>query len=151
MNLIVGYDEHPASRAALKFAAGLSRRLDAELNVIHVVTMDDYPIDPDNAEWEANGERELAAEREDARRILQAHGASRWTYDVLRGEPVRLLVEACERHDAAMIIVGKPEQGLGAMLGHLVSGSISRGILHRSHRPVIIVPENSDSPGGNSQ
>lgn len=95
MNLIVGYDEHPASRAALKFAAGLSRRLDAELNVIHVVTMHDYPIDPDNAEWEANGERELAAEREDARRILQAHGASRWTYDVLRGEPVRLLVEAC--------------------------------------------------------
>ncbi len=143
MNLIVGYDEHPASQAALKFAAGLSAQLGAELNVIHVVTLSDYPIDPDNAEWETNGEREISAEREVARRILEGQGTLAWTYDILRGEPVRLLVEACKRHDASMIIVGKPEKGLGAMLSHLVSGSISRGIMHRSKRPVIIVPENS--------
>lgn len=146
MNLIVGYDEHPASQAALTFAARLSSWLDAELNVIHVVTLDDYPIDPDGADWEADGERELSAEREQARRILEGQGASTWTYDIVRGEPVRLLVEACERHDAAMIIVGKPEEGLGAMLGHLVSGSISRGIMHRSKRPVVVVPENHERP-----
>jgi len=147
MNLIVGYDEHPASQAALTFAARLGSQFDAELNIIHVVTLDDYPIDPDGADWEVDSERELSAERAEARRILEAHGATTWTYDVVRGEPVRLLVEACERHDAAMIIVGKPEQGLGAMLGHLVSGSISRGILHRSRRPVVVVPENHDRPG----
>lgn len=141
MNVIVGYDHHAASQTALRFAAQLNRSLNAELNVVHVVTLDDYPIDPDNAAWEANGEREIASERDEVRRVLDEVGTATWTYDILRGEPVRLLVEACERHDAAMIIVGKPEQGLGAMLSHLVSGSISRGLLHKSQRPVIVVPE----------
>lgn len=142
MNIVVGFDEHPASRAALAFAAALCVQLDAELNIVHVLTLDDYPIDPDGPDWEDRAERAVAAEREDARRVLSAQGLTRWTYDVQRGEPVRLLVDASERHDALMIIVGKPEQGFGAMLNHLGSGSISRGLLHTAHRPVVVVPEN---------
>lgn len=145
MNIVVGYDEHPASRAALAFAAALAFRLDAELNIIHVLSLDDYPIDPDGPDWEACAEREVSDEREKAREVLGAHGLTKWTYDVQRGNPVRLLVDACEKRDALMIIVGKPEQGFGAMLNHLVTGSISRGLLHTAHRPVVIVPENGEA------
>lgn len=142
MNLVVGYDEHPASQIALKFAAGLAAQFDAELNIVHVLTLDDYPIDPDGRDWEERANREVITEREAAERILQAHDVTRWTYDVVSGDPVRRLVDACEKHEALMIIVGKPEHGFGAMLNHLATGSISRGLLHTGHRPVVIVPEN---------
>jgi nucleotide-binding universal stress UspA family protein len=50
--LVVGFDRDAVSRAALTVAADLAGRLAARLVVVHVVDLDDYPIDPEAADWE---------------------------------------------------------------------------------------------------
>jgi nucleotide-binding universal stress UspA family protein len=40
-----------------------------------------------------------------------------------------------------MLIVGRPEHGVGAAVGHLITGSVARNVLRRSNRPVVVVPE----------
>src|SRR5215203_784019 len=43
-HIVVGFDEEPQSQAALRYAIDLARRLDADLEVVHVVDLRDYPV-----------------------------------------------------------------------------------------------------------
>jgi nucleotide-binding universal stress UspA family protein len=128
--LVVGYDRHPASRAALVFAGELAGALNVPLHVVHVVD------DADHAG--AGGEDLDAAGRQ---HVGDALGEVQWTYHRLRGDPVTVLLEAGSQHGASMLIVGRPEQGIGAAFGHLITGNVARNLLRRSNRPVVVVPE----------
>jgi len=125
--LVIGYDRHPASRAALVFAGELAGALNVPLHVVHVVD------DADDA-----GTEDLDAERQ---HVADALGDVQWTYHRLQGDPATALLEAANQHGALMLIVGRPEQGISAAIGHIITGNVARNLLRRSNRPVLIVPE----------
>lgn len=134
MALVVGYDSHPASRVALVFAGELAGALNVPVHVVHVVD------GPDTAERDADLQRQ---------RVVDALGGTdlQWTYHRESGDPAEVLVKAADEHSALMLVVGRPETGVEAALGHLVAGSVARNVLRHSRRPVVVVPEY----GGGSQ
>ena len=137
MVLVVGYDRHSASRAALVFAGELAGALNVPLHVVHVVD-DSDDAGAARASSAGTGGEDLDAERQHVRDAL---GEVQWTYHRLRGDPVTALLEMTNRHGASMLIVGRPEQGIGAAFGHLITGNVARNLLRRSNRPVVVVPE----------
>jgi nucleotide-binding universal stress UspA family protein len=140
--LVVGYDRHPASRAALVFAGELAGALNVPLHVVHVVD------DADNAVTTPASSAGVAGEDLDAARqhVADALGDVQWTYHRLRGDPAAALIEVTNQHGASMLIVGRPEQGIGAAIGHIITGKVARNVLRRSTRPVVVVPEFGVAP-----
>ena len=53
---------------------------------------------------------------------------------------MHLLAVVAEEYDALMIIVGTRGTGAGAALGRLLHRSVSRGVIGRQRRPVLVVP-----------
>ncbi|MDF5754375.1 universal stress protein [Spongiactinospora sp. TRM90649] len=135
--LVVGFDRHPAASAALTTAAGLAVRLRAGLLVLHVIDLEDHPIDPDAADWETEADTAVAAEREQAGAILAGHPLP-WAFHVERGDPARHLIDTAARHHATMIVIGTARTGVGA---HLLTGSVAKRVLRHTERPVLLVPE----------
>lgn len=136
--LVVGHDRHPAATAALGVAIGLAHRLGAELHVLHSVTLDDYGIDPDDEQFEAECERICAAERAQVTAAVQDAGLI-WSYHQARGDPAEALTRLAEELDAACIVVGATRQHA---LPHFAGGdSVARRLLRRQKRPVLVVPD----------
>lgn len=137
MVLVVGYDRHPASRAALVFAGELAGALNVPLHVVHVVDdADDSATTPTSSA--GGGAHDGDPERQ---HVADALGDVQWTYHRLRGDPTTALLEMANHHRASMLIVGRPEQGIGAAIGHMITGNVARHLLRRSNRPVVVVPE----------
>jgi nucleotide-binding universal stress UspA family protein len=137
--LVVGYDAHPASRAALVFAGDLGGALNIPVHVVHVV-------DSDVAGAPNATEQRFDAERQHIGDALDSAGVQ-WQYHLVPGDPVDALLQAADDHAASMLVVGRPEQGIGAAVGHLVTGAVARNLVRRSHRPVVVVPEFISSRG----
>jgi nucleotide-binding universal stress UspA family protein len=137
-SLVVGHSRDPASQEALRVARDLACRLGARLHIVHGVTLGDYPIDPDAADWDEQAEHTLAEQQRQVQIALATfrHG---WTYNASHGDPVRLISAAAEENDALMIIVGTRGQGLGPAFERLLAGSVSHGLIRRQHRPVVVV------------
>lgn len=138
--LVLGHGRDPASAHALRTAADLSQRLHAHLHVVHGVNLDDYPIDPDGADWEQQTQRALDEQRRQVNEALAGTGRG-WTYHASRADPVRLITAVAEEHHALMIIVGTRGEGFGATMERLLGGSVSHGVIRAQHRPVLVVPE----------
>jgi nucleotide-binding universal stress UspA family protein len=143
MNLVVGHDGHPASVAALGVAADLAARLGAHLHVVHCVTVEDFGVDPDTEQFENEGDRTIARERNTIEGAM-VDAAVTWTYHEERGNPSARLAAVAEAVDAVFIVVGATHRG---MVPALTGGSVSRRLLHLQHRPVLVVPE----PGAAAQ
>ena len=144
--LVVGFDQQPVSLHALQVAADLAVRLHAELHVVHAVDLDDYPIDPDRADWEERAHAVLAHERELAQQLLSRTSVP-WTYHAARGEPVHLLSAVAEEQDALMIVVGTRGHSRSSAIARLLEGSVTRALTGRhQHRPVLIVPMAETAP-----
>jgi nucleotide-binding universal stress UspA family protein len=126
--LVVGYDPHPASRAALVFAGELAGALNVPVHVVHVLD-GGQPTQRDS-----DRERQRVADALGGRDL-------QWTYHLVSGDPAQVLIEAADEHSALMLVVGRPETGVEATLGHLVTGSVARNVLRHSRRPVVVVPE----------
>ncbi|WP_298795841.1 universal stress protein [uncultured Pseudonocardia sp.] len=137
--LVLGHGRDPASAHALQVAADLAQRLRAQLQVVHGVDLDDYPIDPDAADWEQQAQHALDEQRRQVEVALSGTGRG-WTYHASRADPVALIAAVAEEHDALMIIVGTRGEGFGATLQRLVGRSVSHGVIRAQHRPVLIVP-----------
>jgi nucleotide-binding universal stress UspA family protein len=145
--LVLGYGRDPASAHALGVAADLARRLNAHLHVVHGVDLGDYPADPDAADWEEQGRRTQAEQRQAVRTALD-HLGQPWTYHAARGDPAALIAAVADRHDAVMIIVGTRGEGYRAALDRLLGGSVSHRVIGHQHRPVLVVPApRDDRPG----
>lgn len=138
-HIVVGFDEEPQSQAALRFAIVLARGLDAHLDVVHVVDLRDYPVDPDSDDWESASNANLIRTAEHIRAAVDDSNRS-WSYFAWRGDPVHLLATVAEENGALMIVVGTHGAGLSATLHRMTSGSVSRGLVGHSHIPVLVVP-----------
>jgi nucleotide-binding universal stress UspA family protein len=137
-HLVLGFDRSRASHTAIQVAADLALRLAAELHVVHVVDLSDYPVDPDLPTWEDLGRSVLASEEAEVRTALAGH-AGPWSYRAMRGDPVALLASVADEVDALLVIVGTRGAGPSAALHRLLDGSVSHGLIGR-HRPVLVVP-----------
>lgn len=135
--LLVGYDRHPASHHALLVAAGLAEALDAHLTVMHVVDLDDYPIDPDRADWEEAAEKQVALEQDYATTLL-AGKPIRWSYHTTRGGPAEQLARAASDLDVLFIVVGATGKNL---VRRLTRGSVPQSLVKYQPKPVLVIPE----------
>jgi len=137
MNLVVGHDGHPAADAALRLAIDLGEKLGAQLHVVHCVTFDDAPVDPDTEEFEEQLERNIADERARIDRVL-ANAPVQWHYHQESGDTAARIAALGEQLDAMLLIVGSTHRG---MFHQLTARSVSRRLVQMQKRPVVVVPE----------
>lgn len=125
MHIIVGTDGSDGAGRAVDFAARLSRDLKASLKIVHVLTVDDPPLDAHN------DHASIARSRAEALGAEDVHSES------LAGNNVaEAIIEAAGRDEVDLIIVGK--RGLTRMTG-LLLGSISQTLVSTAPCPVVVV------------
>lgn len=141
MAVVVGYDRRPASRAAVLFAGELAGALGVPVHVVHVADISDPPAAADSS-----GDAKPTPHAQPA--LVPEHVGDaldwahvQWTYHLRHGDPAAAILHAADEHAATLIVVGRPQQGIRSMFGHLVGGRVARNLLRHSTRPVAVVPE----------
>jgi nucleotide-binding universal stress UspA family protein len=125
VRILVGTDGSDAAGRAVELGARLSRDLKASLKIIHVVTLDDPPLDVHNDHASL------------ARRRAEALGAEDVQSESVAGNDVAAsIMEAAGRDQADLIIVGK--RGLTRLTG-LLLGSISQKLVSAAPCAVTVV------------
>jgi nucleotide-binding universal stress UspA family protein len=143
--ILVATDGSESAAEAVEFGIELAAEHQAELTFVHVVPELDlipatvfsiggaFPHEPSN---------EDRALLEDAAAVAEAHGVLSTTA-LLRGETVDEVVAYADSHDVDLIVVGS--RGHGTISTALL-GSVSRGILQESMRPVLVVRGGASIP-----
>jgi nucleotide-binding universal stress UspA family protein len=139
--IVVGVNESPSSRAALRYAVQLAGSEGARLMVAHVVpqaarTGGLYAVVP---EYFEETSRHLLSET--ARLAEQGLGAGRVSTELLHGSVVSSLVRAAARGDA--MVLGTDER---SSMERLASGSTLIAVSTHCTVPVFIVPPSWTEP-----
>lgn len=146
--VVVGVDGSPAAASALEFAFEAASRSGGALVALHawdvpsydLIVLPDGPVPLPLSEV-ADDEVRLAAE------ALAGFRERYPDVDVeerlVRGPAVQALVEASD--EAALLVVGS--RGRSPALGALL-GSVSNGVLHKAHVPVVVVPPAPETASG---
>jgi nucleotide-binding universal stress UspA family protein len=136
--ILIATDGSPASQEAIDFGIELAEEHLSELIFVHVVpTLDVVPMTPFGIGG-AFPHEVLPADvsaLEDAAAQAAEHGIVSTTA-MLRGNVVDEIVAYADSHDVDLTIVGS--RGRGSVTGALL-GSVSRGVLAESKRPVLVV------------
>jgi nucleotide-binding universal stress UspA family protein/mono/diheme cytochrome c family protein len=139
--ILVPLDFSTSSRRALDYAAGVARKLDASLHLVHVcevpsmmtASMDAYAIA--YTDWSQRlgeeAERELV-------KISAALNDLTVTTEVLFGTPAMAIVEAAETNRADLIVMGT--HGHGAVM-HVLMGNVAERVVRTAACPVLTVRE----------
>jgi nucleotide-binding universal stress UspA family protein len=133
--IVVGYDDTEPAKRALARAAELAQAFKAKVivtSVAHVLVPGPRgmggidPVDPlELHEAQLENAKAYLAERNIEAAILPA-----------AGDPADAIVEAAEREQADLIVVGTREPGF---LERIVNPSVSAGVARKSHCDVLIV------------
>lgn len=137
--ILVGDDGSPASRQAVRWAAGLAGRLGAPLHVVRSWAISSAPRPatatggyvPPLTDFEQAVLDRLRADVDS----LELPEGTDLQLHVLHGPAGRRLVEASEH--AEMLVVGT--RGAGGFLG-LRMGSTADQVMRHAHCPVVVVP-----------
>lgn len=125
MHILVGTDGSDSARRAVDLAARLSRDLKASLKIIHVVTVDDPPLD-------AHNDYASLAQKQ-----AEALGAENVQSESVAGNDIaETIIEAAGRDDVDLIVVGK--RGRTRLAG-LVLGSVSQKLVSAASYAVTVV------------
>jgi len=136
--IVVGTDGSESSNSAVAEAIDLARRLDAKLIVAAVrPSVPDYLGEPNYQERLSEDLARARRALDDARGLVERAGLEA-EYELLEGDPAKELAKLAEARDADLVVVGT--RGIGAVAGDLL-GSVSAGVVRRSHRPVVVVRE----------
>jgi nucleotide-binding universal stress UspA family protein len=136
-SVVVGLDGKGLAQHAAERAFDIARRFDSHLHFVHALEVY-WPVM--KAEEMAQAEAAaLAHAHKESARVLQAacNRANADFHDaeeqlrVVPGPPAKVLLDASERHQADLLVVGP--HGKRSMLDF---GSTSRAVLSRSHAPV---------------
>jgi nucleotide-binding universal stress UspA family protein len=133
--IVVATDGSPGSELAVTRAIELAAGLGATLTFVSVVPETGFSANPVSGAPEAataTGGR--AAVRAAVQRATEAGVQAEFEY--LEGDAADAIVAAAQQRQADIIVVGS--RGLGA-LRSLVLGSVSREVVDRADRPVLIV------------
>jgi len=135
MSIVLGYDESPGARQALTTAIDVAKRFDVVLVLVYGVA----PAGREGEEFRSH----MAALTEIGRTAIE-HAVSeasaagvRTVVELIEAKPAQALLEAADKHDAQVIVVGTLGESplRGAMLG-----STPHKLLQLSTRPVLCVP-----------
>ena len=136
--LLIATDGSPASSEAVEFGVALAEEQDAAVVFVHVVPpLDLVPL----TGYGVLGGRphELTARDvwalDDAEAVAERHGV-RANRKLLRGDVVDEIVAYADNLDVDLIVVGS--RGHGRLASALL-GSVSRGVLAESKRPVAVI------------
>ncbi len=134
--VVVGYDGTESSRHALAYAAGMARRLDRPLLIVHVCPAGVYcepltgqvvGVQRDHEELE----RWLVAEFD---QIADRTGLKVCVL-TRRGNPARELAATADEQGADALVIGAPTRRW-----HHVAGSVPGWLARHAHCPVMVVP-----------
>jgi nucleotide-binding universal stress UspA family protein len=135
VSIVLGYDESPGSRKALAMAVGLAARLEELLVLVYGAEPPGGPGEEFRAHQQALAEIGRTAV---GHAVAEADSAGvRTIVEVLDEKPAQALVDAADRHDARVIVVGTC--GESPLRGALL-GSVPHKLLQISDRPVLCVP-----------
>ena len=136
--IVVGLDDSPGARAALRWAADEARRVDTDLRVVHGW---EVPVGPGTEALGPGWDPEVdAAAQEHLELLVEEEIDPSTTHPtvevaaVVASVPEALIAES---KGAAMLVVGS--RGRGGFR-ELLLGSVSQHCLHHASCPVIIVP-----------
>ncbi len=137
--ILVTTDGSPSSTEAVAFGVELAAEHATELVFVHVVPMVDIVPAAGLGGYGGAFQHELSEHDnvllEDAAAVASEHGIVSKTA-MLRGKTVDEIVAYADSHDVDLIVVGS--RGHGGVASALL-GSVSRGVLGESKRPVLIV------------
>ena len=134
--IILGYDGEPGSLAALRTAVTVAAAFKRPLVIAFGYAP--APIGGDVADL-SRAVRELA-EKFTADAVEIAHGVDASvsvSVEMVNDRPAEAILRAAEQFDALTIVVGATNRG--PMTGALL-GSVTYQVVHRSTRPVLVVP-----------
>lgn len=140
--ILVPVDFSEVSQEVARIAGGLGKALSATVELLHVL--------PPNYEAEEAGRR-LDSQKlehlfpkdaqllEDLAVQIRSLGCSVNT-SLAEGKTLQSILHEADRVDADLIIMGSHGH---TSLYHLLVGSVSEGVIHKSSRPVLLVPSQS--------
>lgn len=141
MNILVALDFSSFTKKILKKTEEISKPLSAKVTLLHVAEPN-----PDFVGWEAGpqSERDFMAKTfhnehlqiQKAAEQLREKGIDT-TALLIQGSVTDTILKETVKLNIDMIIMGT--HGHGAM-HHLILGSVSEGVVHKSHCPVLIIP-----------
>lgn len=137
--ILVATDGSASSAEAVAFGIDLAAEHEAELIFLHVVPALDVVAATPFGFGGAFPHEPSVEDRvllEDAAWTAANHGVLSTTA-LLRGDTVDEIVAYADSHDVDLIVIGS--RGRGAIATALL-GSVSRGVLAESKRPVLVVP-----------
>ncbi len=140
LGILVGIDGSPTSEAAIRWATHEAIMRDRPLTLMHAIppVVVTWPVSYLEASFAESQERDALEAIEQAQKSVQAIAGEAVPPVVLTKvehmDAASALVSASR--DADMTVVGS--RGIGA-LGRAVLGSVSTGLVHHGHGPIVII------------
>ncbi|KLO33489.1 universal stress protein [Mycobacterium haemophilum] len=140
LGVVVGVDDSPAAKVALRWAARDAELRKVPLTLVHaispeVATWSDLPLPPGLARWQQDHGRRLL---DDATKVVeeacQRGGPAEVRTELLASSAVPMLVDLSK--DAQMVVTGS--RGPGKWNGRRL-GSVSSGLVRHAHCPVAVI------------
>ena len=137
--ILIAIDGSPASDEAVEFGVQLAAEQNAAVIFVHVV----QPLDvvPMTCFGMAAGARPHEVTEEERQPLVEAKAAAEHqgvqaTAELLIGDAVDEIVACADNLDVDLIVIGS--RGHGKLTSALL-GSVSRGVVSESKRPVLII------------
>ncbi|OBI40274.1 universal stress protein [Mycobacterium kyorinense] len=138
--IVVGVDGSAESRAAVRWAAREASMRHEAVTLVHVVqaVIVSWPIGAQQAaiaKWQESNARDVIVQaRNDLTDAMDKPQPLEVRTEILYANPVHALVDASQ--EARMVVVGSRGRGV---LGRLLLGSVSSGVLHHAYCPVAVI------------
>ena len=140
--VVLGYDGEPGSRTALQTAVAIAGAFKRPL----VIAFGYAPAPMGGSVLDLSKSVQELGEKITAEAVEIAHGIDASVAvqtELVNDRPAEAVLRAAEKYDALAIVVGAAG-GLGPIRGALL-GSVTYQVVHRSTRPVVVVPSPEES------
>ena len=143
--IVIAIDGSPAAQEAIEFGIELAQEHDAEVVFVHVVPS--FDLVPLNG-FGVAGARQHETTSFDRALVDDAGAAAkrsgvRARGEILHGNTVDEIVTFADNLDADIIVIGS--RGHGRLASALL-GSVSKGVLNESKRPVAVIRASGAAP-----